>query len=174
MINLFGAPCAGKSVGAAYVFAQLKMKGINCELITECAKDKIWENNSIALNCQEYIFGEQSFRLKRCVDKVDILITDSPLLLSIIFNSDRILGDSFNYTVLNVFNSYNNLNYLICRTHPYSTIGRSQTMEEADALGDKIEEFLIKYNIPYIHGVGDKVFYDYIVSDVLNKIGGNI
>ena len=39
VINLFGAPGAGKSTGAAYIFSLLKMYGINAELITEYAKD---------------------------------------------------------------------------------------------------------------------------------------
>ena len=41
VVNLTGAPGAGKSTGAAYVFSQLKMRGINCELVTEYAKDKV-------------------------------------------------------------------------------------------------------------------------------------
>lgn len=43
IINLFGAPGAGKSTGAAYVFSQLKAAGVNAELVTEFAKDKVWE-----------------------------------------------------------------------------------------------------------------------------------
>ena len=39
IINLFGGPGTGKSTGAAYIFAKLKMCGVNCELITEFAKD---------------------------------------------------------------------------------------------------------------------------------------
>lgn len=50
VINLFGGPGSGKSTGAAYIFSQLKMKGINCELITEYAKDKTWEKNFVALS----------------------------------------------------------------------------------------------------------------------------
>lgn len=46
VVNLFGVPGAWKSTGAAHVFSQLKMKGINAELITEFAKDKVWENNT--------------------------------------------------------------------------------------------------------------------------------
>ena len=45
IINLFGAPGAGKSTGAAYVFSQLKAAGVNAELVTEFAKDKVWERN---------------------------------------------------------------------------------------------------------------------------------
>ena len=44
VVNLFGVPSAGKSTGAAYIFSRLKMEGINAELITEFAKDKVWEN----------------------------------------------------------------------------------------------------------------------------------
>lgn len=45
IVNLFGVPGAGKSTGAAYIFSRLKMLGINAELVTEFAKDKVWENN---------------------------------------------------------------------------------------------------------------------------------
>ena len=43
VVNLFGVPGAGKSTGAAYIFSKLKLVGINAELITEFAKDKVWE-----------------------------------------------------------------------------------------------------------------------------------
>lgn len=39
LVNLYGSPGAGKSTGAAYIFAKLKMLGINAELITEYAKN---------------------------------------------------------------------------------------------------------------------------------------
>ena len=43
VVNLAGAPGAGKSTGAAKIFSDLKMLGINCELVGEFAKDKTWE-----------------------------------------------------------------------------------------------------------------------------------
>lgn len=46
VVNLFGEPGAGKSTGAAYVFAMLKMAGVDAELVTEYAKDKVWESNT--------------------------------------------------------------------------------------------------------------------------------
>ena len=45
VVNLFGTPGAGKSTGAAYIFSNLKMRGINAELVTEFAKDMVWEDN---------------------------------------------------------------------------------------------------------------------------------
>ena len=71
VINLFGVPGAGKSTGSAYIFSQLKMEGINAELITEFAKDKVWENNEEVFKNQAYLFGKQSFKLSRCRDKVE-------------------------------------------------------------------------------------------------------
>lgn len=41
VVNMFGAPGAGKSTGAAYIFSKLKMAGVNAELVTEFAKDKV-------------------------------------------------------------------------------------------------------------------------------------
>ena len=48
IVNLFGVPGAGKSTGAAYIFSQLKMAGVNAELMPEFAKDKVWEENKEA------------------------------------------------------------------------------------------------------------------------------
>ena len=102
LINLFGGPGAGKSTGAAYIFSKLKMAGVNAELVTEFAKDKVWEGNKEVFKNQAYIFGKQYFKISRCADKVDVIITDSPLLLSIVYNDNPVLGDSFNETVKNV------------------------------------------------------------------------
>lgn len=49
-VNFFSGPGAGKSTLAAYVFSKLKMMGVNCELVSEFAKDKVWEKNNEALS----------------------------------------------------------------------------------------------------------------------------
>ena len=74
VINLFGVPGAGKSTGAAYVFSQLKMKGINAELITEFAKDKVWENNEEVFKNQAYLFGKQSYKMSRLEIRLNVLL----------------------------------------------------------------------------------------------------
>ena len=82
LINLYGAPGAGKSTGAAYIFTRLKMEGVNAELVTEFAKDKVWEESKAVFDNQAYIFGKQYFRISRLQDKVDVVVTDSPIILS--------------------------------------------------------------------------------------------
>lgn len=166
VINLFGVPGSGKSTGAAYIFSQLKMKGINCELVTEFAKDKVWENNEEVFKNQIYLFGKQSFKMSRCRNKVGCIITDSPLPLSILYNHDPVLDENFNSTVMNVFNSYNNLNYLLLRSAPYNPIGRHQTKEESDALKVPLVNLLNNRNIPYTEVNGNIEGYQEIIDDI--------
>lgn len=166
IVNLFGVPGAGKSTGAAYIFSKLKMRGIEAELITEFAKDKVWENSEKAFQNQAYIFGQQSFRISRMENEVDIVITDSPLLLSAFYNTNPVLGESFNDVVANVFHSYNNINYLLTRVKPYHAKGRLQTEEESDALAEPMKQLLNKYNVLYTQIPGDISGYDAIVEDI--------
>ena len=49
VVNLFAQPGAGKSTGAAYLFYNLKCLGVNCEYVSEFAKDKVWEENKSVL-----------------------------------------------------------------------------------------------------------------------------
>lgn len=170
VVNLFGAPGVGKSTAAAYIFSQLKMQGVNCELVTEFAKDKTWEHNTGALSNQAYVFGKQCYRMSRCAEQVDVIVTDSPLLLSIIYNHDPVLGDDFNKTVLNVFNSYNNVNYLLNRVKPYNPAGRNQTEEESNVIGAQIKQMLIDNAVGFKEKTGEVNSYMNIVVDVLGLI----
>ena len=159
IVNLFGAPGAGKSTGAAYIFSKLKMAGVNAELVTEFAKDKVWEENKEVFNNQAYIFGKQYFKITRCADKVDVIITDSPLLLSAFYNDSDILGEEFNELVAKIFNSYNSINYLV--------EGRLQTEQESNAIAEQMEELLTRYRVNYTTTKGCIDSYDRIVEEIL-------
>ena len=167
LINLFGAPGAGKSIGAAYIFSKLKMHGVNAELVTEFAKDKVWEESKAVFNNQAYIFGKQYFKISRCADKVDVVVTDSPLLLSLVYNNDPVLGEEFSNLVRKVFNSYNSRNYYLQRTKEYNPVGRFQNEAESDQIGDKILNLLNDEGIYFVSTTGDTAGYDSIVEDIL-------
>lgn len=149
VVNLFGEPSAGKSTAAMDITARLKRMGINAEYITEFAKDKVYENNQEVFKHQQYLFGKQSFRMGRVKNKVQVMVCDSPLLLNIIYNDNKILGETFNQTVLNVFNSYNNKNYLVIRSHTYEQTGRIHNEKEARSTRKRIMDMLDKSNIDY-------------------------
>ena len=172
MVNLFGAPGAGKSTGAAYIFSQLKIRDVNAELVTEFAKDKTWERNKKALENQMYMFGKQLFRITRCQDDVDVIITDSPLLLNTIYNHNPILGEEFNNLVFKIFNSYNNLNYYIKRVKKYNPLGRNQTEEESDQIADKVLKMLNDRKVEFTSVEGQLNNYSQIVEDVMEVLNG--
>ena len=85
-INIIGSPCSGKSTVAANLFAELKKLGTEAELITEYAKDCVWENSIDTLEDQIFVFGNQFHRQKRIDGKVQFAVNDSPFLLSSIYN----------------------------------------------------------------------------------------
>lgn len=141
VINLFGAPGSGKSTAAAGLFFLMK-KECNVELVTEFAKDLTWEKRQDLLLEQDFIFAEQHRRLRRLVGKVDYVITDSPLLNSVIYQP-KTYPKTFTPFVEEVFNSYTNFNFLIERaSKSYQGVGRNQTKEEADALFLKFSLYL--------------------------------
>lgn len=174
IVNIFGAPGAGKSTAAAYVFSKLKMLNIDVELVTEFAKDKVWEQNPTPFLNQMYMFGKQSYRIARCAGKVDVIVTDSPLPLSIHYNSDPRLTDNFNLTVMDVFNSYTNICYFLNRVKPYNPNGRNQTAEESDTMSKEIFAMLDKYGIDVTVYNGCLEDYDRIVEEVAKVVTARV
>ena len=172
VVNLFGAPGAGKSTGAAYIFSKLKMNGVNAELVTEFAKDKVWEENSEVFkpNNQIYLLGKQFYRMSRCKDKVNVIVTDSPLPLSILYNKSTVLSQSFNDVVMDCYNIFDNMNYFVKRNKPYNQVGRLQTEAESDVLAANLIGFLIDSNIEHDVVYGEITEYDKIVREVLERI----
>lgn len=170
IVNLYGAPGAGKSTGAAYIFSQLKLRGVNAELVTEFAKDKVWEESKAVFQNQAYIFGKQYFRISRVQDKVDVVITDSPILLSPFYANDPVLGEEFDRLVTKVSESYDSMNVFIDRTKPYNAAGRFQTEAESDALSKDLHEFLIAHGVSCRHYNGDMNGYNTLVADILDRL----
>lgn len=172
LINVCGAPGAGKSTLSAYVFAKLKMMGINCELVTEFAKDKVWEKNNEALSNQIYIFAKQYYRITRCAGKVDVVITDSPLFLSPFYNKDPDIDEPLKELVAKIVAKYDNLNYFLRRVKKYNPIGRLQTEAESNEYGIHIKTMMKSFGIKFREIDGDLMSADMIVQDVIEKLGG--
>nr|DAH89568.1 MAG TPA: AAA domain protein [Caudoviricetes sp.] len=170
VVNLFGEPSAGKSTCAMDITAQLKRHGINAEYVSEFAKDKVYENNGEVFKHQEYLFGKQSFKMGRVKNKVQVMVVDSPLILCAVYNSDAILGEDFNKTVLNVFNSYNNRNYLLTRHHPYKNEGRLHNEDEAVKIRQNMIEKLNEYHIDYEELASTEENYNHIVKQIMEVV----
>lgn len=145
VVNLYGGPGTGKSTLAAQLFAELKWSGYECELVTEYAKKLVWQDATDILSDQIYVFGKQQHMLQILNDQVDVIITDSPILLGIIYGKNFgtwLQRDSLNRLILRTHKIYDNLDIFLRRTKPYVESGRLQTYEEAKALDNEIRALL--------------------------------
>jgi predicted ATPase len=133
VINLIGGPGSGKSTTAAGLFFQMKSMGIRCELVTEYAKELVYDENWADLKRQLHVLAEQDRRQKRLIGKVDFMITDSPILTSIAYTTDIRELFAVEASARSLFGEYKNINFIIKRVKPYAAYGRGQTEDEAKA-----------------------------------------
>ena len=168
VVNMFASPGSGKSTLAAYTFAKLKMLGVNCELVTEFAKDKVWEESFKVLDDQIYLFGKQYHRVYRLNNKVEVIITDSPFPLNVWY-SKGMHGKIYEDFVFQCLNEFEHIDYFINRGNYYNENGRQQNLEEAVAIDNGIKELLNKHSIKYME-YAQNVAVKEIVNDILNYL----
>ena len=162
IINLYGGPGAGKSTLAAELFAMAKKDDINAELVREYIKNWAWEGREVQPGDQVYIAAKQAKLERVCFGKVDLIITDSPMLLThyyenkyddtfpvceFIIKKHEELIENFGYKCEHIF---------LKRTKKYNPLGRWQTESEAKQIDQELERLL------YDHG------YDYTVFEGQN------
>jgi hypothetical protein len=175
VVNLFAGPGAKKSTIMHDVIAKLKWDNINVEMAPEFAKELTWEERTVALRDQLYIFGKQNHRQSRLVGQVDVVITDSPLPLSTIYAQDD-GSESYEHFCKLVwarFHECNNMNFFVRRVKPYHEAGRSQTEQEAIYIDNLVQDMLINNDIraKIVEGNEDgarRVFWD--VLDTLKEV----
>lgn len=168
VINLYGGPSTGKSTMASHIFAELKWRGVNVELVNEFAKGKVWENSLNVLKNQNYVFGKQSHYMWRVAPHVDVIVTDSPILLSLVYDESN--NPLFRAYVKQEYDTYDNLDYFLIRKKAYNPIGRMQTEGEAKELDNVVLKTLSDLKINYIikEGIRDSVFE--IVEEIITHI----
>ena len=177
IINLFGGPGAGKSTIASGVFYRLKLLKIHTELITEFAKDLTWEQRHKTLENQFYITAKQHHRIWRVLKYFEdhninnnIIVTDSPLLLGILYNK---YFEDLNPFILKEFNkmtpfNIRNINFFIERENSYDSLGRNQSLSKAKKIDKDILNLLESNNINFKKIKGNesapKKIIDYLIS----------
>lgn len=145
VVNLFAGPGAGKTTCAWAIAAELKKLNINTEYVPEFAKELVWDNNFEALARQEDIFKEQAHRINRLIGKVEVIVTDSPILLSEIYGKNN--SDEFSKMVWNEHNSHENFNLFINRGKYYEQAGRIQSLDESKQIDNQIKNMLREHNV---------------------------
>ena len=154
VINLFGGSGIGKSTAAAHLFAEMKFRGLHCELVREYVKTWAWQNKQVGPYDQMYLLGKQSKYESLLYDKVDYIITDSPLLLCPIYEryhtgKDLIAPAALNFLSNAKSKGVTHINFLLQRVKPFDPRGRYETAEQAINVDSYVKSYLLENNIPF-------------------------
>lgn len=170
VINIYGAPFSGKSTLAAGIFHNMKVNSKNCELVSEYAKDLVFENrNDILINAQYYIFAKQLRRLQRLLNhNVEFCVTDAPILHGICYMPNSKCKQQFIDIHLHEYQKFDNLNFLLRLDvdRKFEQSGRVHNYEQAKLKETEIVNMLNFNNITFLEipKFGDNVAF---VIDVI-------
>lgn len=173
VINILGGPGVGKTTIANELFIRLKKLGKDVEAVSEFAKELVWEKRSEAFDDRLYMHAEQNHRLMMMNNNLDYIITDSPLILTSIYNNYYLknkFSKKYNAMIdemsIQTWNLYNNITFYIERKADYNNVGRRESQKQAIDIDLKIKKYLKDHNIEYIK-IKDR---DNAVDEILNNI----
>ena len=156
LINLLGAPSVGKSTTAGKLFATLKGMDLNAELVQEYVKTWAWDQRKISPYDQFYFFGKETHNQSHLFNKVDFIISDSPVMLTAFYqlysqqeNSLREICKHF-YDMAEKLDGVRVVNFLLTRKKKFSTKGRFHTEKQSDEIDELLRCFLRVEGYPYI------------------------
>lgn len=156
VINLFGGPGCGKSTIAASLFSIMKKQGKHVELVREYCKYWVWHDRKVREWDHLYLLGKQSAYESMLYDKVDYVVTDSPLLLAGIYQELQSNGEhKYVGQAAKAFMKHAQSkgvlyqNYVLERNKPYDQRGRWEDENEAARVDEFIRSYLAEAQVPF-------------------------
>lgn len=147
VINFYAGPSAGKTTAALEFVSLLKKRGYEVEFAPEFAKELLYGGFLHLLDGslvnEVNMINEKHRRLKLYDGKVEFIVTDAPLNMSIFYASDE-YREWLTWYVKEI-DTFNNYNVFIERGEDYDTKGRKQTYEESLTIDKEIKSFLVNY-----------------------------
>lgn len=169
VINLYGAPSAGKSTAMLGLTYQLKLMGLSAENTPEFFKEMIYENSSAeTFGGQLYVLGEQNRRLARLKGKNDFTITDCPLPLIGYYTSDEYV-DGFDHFLNNLYHTYENVNYFIVRKHEFESEKRAHNQDQANAIEQALPKYLERMGVECVVMESGEDLVERIIADMIER-----
>lgn len=155
VVNLLGGSGLGKSTMAAAIFAELKMRKQHCELVREYVKELAWAGKVVGPYGQSVIYGRQLERESDLYNKLDIIVTDSPLILCPVYQHHYAGHDTIKHVIFKDLETAKSmdvvhLNFLLDRQKEFDPRGRYEDEKTAKLIDEKVKSFLIYHGIPYI------------------------
>ena len=175
ILDMFGGPGCGKSTTAAYIYYRLKDANRNSELVREYVKDWAWQDRKITAFDQPYILGKQLHREAPLYGKVEFIVTDSPLLLSIYYaqrHSPARVARGVEETVLGFYEQvaalgHHHQHIMLKRSKPYCTAGRYQDEQGARDIDNHLMALMDHLDMPYIEIGTNRKELDDLVDTLL-------
>lgn len=166
IVNLFAGPGAGKTTCAWEIASELKKRGVEAEYVSEYAKEFVWDGRTDVLDGslehQQMLFKEQAHRINRLLGKVDVVVTDSPTILGLLYLKEP--NGNFEAQVLRDFNRHKNFNLFINRGQVFQQAGRIHNAAESQAIDKSVLDFLQAHQIYY------GTYYHSTVGVLVNNI----
>ena len=179
VVNLFAGPGAGKTTCAWAIASELKKRNIETEYVSEYAKELVWDTDLTLLDGtlphQKILFQEQKHRIDRLIGKVDVIVTDSPTILGLMYvdKSKCSVNEylTFEQEAITDYKRYNNFNLFINRGKEFQQAGRIHNLEQSKKIDTEIKDLLNRNGIYY--GTYYHQTLDVLVNNIMTNLGRN-
>ena len=142
LINLYGGPGSGKSTVMYEITGRLKNMGVAAEMSPEFVKQKVYSGDKKTFENQLYILGNQSFSQSILIGEVDVIVTDSPLLLSAHYGKNEDYAREL-LSIAKKFNSsFQEFHFFLRRVKPFCQSGRIHNEEQSREIDKELFSLL--------------------------------
>lgn len=139
----------------------------------------MWDNDLTlldgALPHQKILFQEQKHRIDRLIGKVDVIVTDSPTVLGLMYvdKSKCSINEylAFEQAAITDYKRYNNFNLFINRGKEFQQTGRIHNLEQSKKIDTEIKDMLNRNGIYY--GTYYHQTLDVLVNNIMVNFGRN-
>lgn len=173
VVNLYAGPSAGKTSLASRLFSEINITKPFGEpfWVQEYAKELVLQKRFDLLANQPHVTKEQCRRIEMLAGNVDIIVTDSPVLLGLVYSSEEHLSETKKIIhSLSENADVENVNFFVERIGlDFDERGRLGTIDDALQKDNEIKEMLEKTGTPY-HIVENKYDIVSVIAKISDKI----
>ena len=176
VINFVASPSTGKSLMAALIFSELKMRHYKAEYVQEYAKTLVWQDRLDDLANQYNVSLEQYRMIKSVNGKVNYICLDSPLLLGLYYNRDHMFNvcnvEKTEKMILSKMSEFDNIYIFLERNEefPYEIEGRIHNEEQSKVISSQLLALLDEFGMEYKTFLSDKKNVPAILDYILSKV----